>query len=61
MDYYSRDVFCAALSYRQNYNAFVCEHEYINSTSMSLSLLAHSVFLLQGLDCTGDLSIIMSI
>lgn len=53
MNYYSRDVFRAALSYRQNYNAFVCEDEYINSTGMSL--LANSIFLLQGLDCRGDL------
>lgn len=57
MDHYRRDVFLAALSHGQNYNAFVFEDEYINTIGMFLSACLFCIFT-PGLDCKGDLSII---
>lgn len=44
MDSYSRDVFRATLSHRQNYNAFVPEDEYINTIGMSFSACLVYIF-----------------
>lgn len=44
MDSYSRDVFPAALSHGQNYNAFVSEDGYINTIGMSLSACLVYIF-----------------